>query len=308
MPQKRNIGVMIDNKSIEHSLGQMSDSIRNANFKMLEAKNIQPNEDGEYIDEEGENLLMSEEDVKSILRDAMDSYLCASVPGSKNHNPQEFQYYLWDSFPNVAEYIQANPSVTNFLSSLFAVTCGELSATLTPAIRDIVSNNQSVGSIDVFNIGPQNSFYVLTGEDEETVEGKDFEVVRLTKEERQAQFKAGLLEELGPEGYAHYQRGQEALKLAERRNEDDIAFGKYGEALAKAFREDADAGYPSLKNSLKLHPLRGMTTRYYSSSFHDPDAGIRTEPTLDLIHHIVDISNVPNKPANPNEPLLFPDS
>lgn len=308
MSQVRKIGVMVDSKDIQHNLGQMSDTIRNANYKMLEAKNIKPNEDGEYLDEEGDNLLMSEEDVTALLQDAMDNYLVASVPGSKNHNPQEFQYYLMDSFPNVAEQLQSNPAANTYISALFASTCGMLAAKLTPAIQDIVASDQMVGSIEVFNTGPHNSFYILQGEVEEVVEGKDFEVVRLSKEERQAEFKAGLLQELGPEGYAQYQRDQEAIKLAERYKEEDDAFGRYGDALAKAFREDADAGYPSLKNSLRLNPLQRVTTRYYSSSIHDPEAGIKTEPTLDLIHHRVDISDTSNKLANLNEPLLFPDT
>lgn len=294
MTQSRTVGIMVDNKEIERNLVQMADSIRNANYKMLEANHIQPNEDGEYIDAEGDNLLMSEEDVLSVLRDAIDNHLVAAIPGSKNHNPQDFQYYLLDSFPNVAEQIQSNPAVANYLSALFASTCGTLSSTLGPAIQDIVQCNQNVESIDVFNLGANNSYYVLKGEQDTTDNNPEHTNPKLSNEDRQNKTKAELIMELGPERYAQYERDQTAVKIAERLNEQPIDNRSWAQKVG-------DAAEEQLKQKGNV-----VRSRYYSSSVDDGTPN--KQFSHDFTIHYVNGSTNQKETVVLHEPLLFPNT
>lgn len=251
MSEPRKIGIMVDSKAIEANMTSMTDVIRNANYKTLEKQKVQPNEDGEYLDAEGENLLMEEGVVKALLRDALDSYLVAALPGKNKGDPKEFQYYLLDSFPNVAEHVQSDDRINSYLGSLFANTCGLMASTLTPALQDIAAHGQTLEHIETFSIGRSNNYYVLIGEesDQPLDDNPDHAVIRMTKEERLEHTREQLKLELGPEGYAkHCERmnnerftdyvgiigsipPEEALLLGERHLKASMrkpgAFGRY---------------------------------------------------------------------------------
>lgn len=260
MSQPRKVGVMIDNKDIEANLNYMSDVIRNANYKTLVAGEVKPNDEGDYLDENGENLLMSEEIVKSLLKDALDSYLVAALPGGKQHSPQEFNYYLMDSFPNVSNYIQANPEINTYVSALFAMTCSMMASTLSPALQDIVAHGQVLENIETFNIGPANSYYILIGEeaDQELDNNPDHNLIKLSKEERAIRHKAELIEELGQEGYEKHIRKQQQER-------DNQAFTDYTKRVGEVLDEEIKSG--------------GIR-RYYSESMIDSETGkeIKLDP------------------------------
>lgn len=217
MAKPRNVGIMVDSRDIELNLTRMIDTLRNANYKTLAANGVLPNEDGEYVDDDGDNLLMEEGVVKALLQDAIDSYLVATLPGKNKTDPSEFNYYLWDSFPNVAEYIQKEPQINSYVSSLFAATCGLLVNSLTPALNDLRDAGQNLEHIETFSQGPSTSYYILVGEDvnQELDINPDHHIEPLTKAERQERAKIELIKELGPDKYQDYIRKQEELKCNE---------------------------------------------------------------------------------------------
>ncbi|ARV76695.1 hypothetical protein PHABIO_64 [Pseudomonas phage Phabio] len=237
MSDSRKVGIMVDSKNIESNITHMSDAIRNANFKVLEAQGVKENDDGEYLDAEGENLLMEEGVVKALLQDAIDSYLVASLPGRDKGDPNEFSYYLWDSFPNVAEYIQAEPRISSYVSSLFANTCGMLINSLAPALQDIAAHGQSLSEIETFHQGPSTSYYLLVGEEADQVldDDPDHILLRMSPEQRREQTKINLIKELGVEGYDNYIRKQQQLRDQENLPPEVIAsLNDYDQQLKQA--------------------------------------------------------------------------
>lgn len=68
MNDSRKVGVMIDSGPIQSNLTHMCDAIRNANYKVLDQQGMKPNEEGEYLDKEGENLLMDEDAVSLFFK------------------------------------------------------------------------------------------------------------------------------------------------------------------------------------------------------------------------------------------------
>lgn len=246
MNDSRKVGVMIDSGPIQSNLTHMCDAIRNANYKVLDQQGMQPNEEGEYLDKEGENLLMDEDAVKVLLQDAIDSYLVATLPGKNKADPNEFTYYLWDSFPNVAEYIQAEPRISSYVSALFAKTCGMLVNSLTPAINDIQSHGQNLEHIETFLQGPNTSYYILVGEDAIAEEdtSPEHQIPRMSKQERAEQTKIALIKELGVEGYEAWKTKEHNRAVAAEMPDsvkasldDHDGFQDYIGALNKALEE-----------------------------------------------------------------------
>lgn len=332
MNDSRKVGIMVDSGSIESNITHMSDVIRNANFKVLDAQGIKPNEDGEYVDEEGDNLLMEEGVVKALLQDAIDSYLVASLPGRNKADPNEFTYYLWDSFPNVAEHIQAEPRISSYVSSLFANTCGMLINSLAPAIQDITEHGQVLESIETFHHGPSTSYYLLVGEDaeQELDDDPDHAVIRLSPEERREREKVDLIKELGVEGYEkHIHKQQQLLndeKLPDsvvaslndydRQLKDAIAFTDYTKILTSL----PVAGF--VESSKYLNMKKPAIGRYYSegplNGIPEPIPShphVSHPPYLDFKNHnpeiesAKDVTHYPNPTKEevriPNEPVTF---
>lgn len=308
MNDSRKVGIMVDSGSIESNITHMSDAIRNANFKVLDAQGIKPNEDGEYIDEEGDNLLMEEGAVKALLQDAIDSYLVASLPGRNKADPNEFTYYLWDSFPNVAEYIQAEPRISSYVSSLFANTCGMLINSLAPAIQDITEHGQILESIETFHQGPSTSYYLLVGEsaEQELDDDPDHTVVRLSPEQRREREKIDLIKELGVEGYEKHLRKQQQLFTEEklppsvvsslndydRQLKDAVEFTDYTKILTSLPVTGV------LENSKYFNGKRPGIGHFYSEGIKDPaPTQIKfIESPLNLTKEDIRI---------PNEPVTF---
>lgn len=256
MSDSRKVGIMVDSKNIESNITHMSDAIRNANFKVLEAQGVKENDDGEYLDAEGENLLMEEGVVKALLQDAIDSYLVASLPGRDKGDPNEFSYYLWDSFPNVAEYIQAEPRISSYVSSLFANTCGMLINSLAPALQDIAAHGQSLSEIETFHQGPSTSYYLLVGEEADQVldDDPDHILLRMSPEQRREQTKINLIKELGVEGYDNYIRKQQQLRDQENLPPEVIAS-----------LNDYDQ---QLKQALNIHPVLENGDHHYTGRYY----------------------------------------
>lgn len=285
MNTERKVGIMVDSGAIESNITHMTDAIRNANFKVVEASGLSPNEDGEYIDAEGDNLIMEEGVVKALLQDAVDSYLVASLPGRNKTDPQEFTYYLWDSFPNVAEFIQKDARVSTYVSSLFASTCGVLAGSLSPALQDIADHGQTLGHIETFHQGPSTSYYLLTGESPDNVDLDPVhnETVKLTPEERREQTKIGLIKELGVVGYEAHIKKEQDLKGAE-------AFTDYVGVLGKVV-DAAIADGSFLKGSNKFK--RGFG-KYHTDGSNEPTpCQVYTENPHNMTPNDIRLSNEP---------------
>lgn len=258
MSTERKVGIMIDSGAIESNLTHMTDAIRNANYKAVVASGLQQNADGEYVDADGDNLIMEEGVVKALLQDAVDSYLVAALPGRNKADPQEFSYYLWDSFPNVAEYIQKEPRISTYVSALFANTCGLLANSLLPAIKDITDHGQTLGHIETFCQGPSTSYYLLIGEDPEVVDTDESHTEaelrrKLPIEERRERDKIELIKELGIEGYEKFVKKQSDLK-------DDEKFTDYVGILDKCLTDAINSGeYPRSKFAFGRYYSEGPT-------------------------------------------------
>lgn len=254
MTNPRKVGIMVDSSAIESNLTHMTDALRNANYKVLDASGVKPNEDGEYIDKDGDNLLMEEGVVKALLQDALDSYIVATLPGRNKTDPNEFTYYLWDSFPNIAEYIQAEPRISSYVSTLFANTCGLMIGALAPAIQDITAHGQSLESIETFQHDTGTNYYVLVGEDDPAVDtDPDHNYQKMSAAERQERKKIDLIRELGVEGYeAHIRKEQQVRDNENLPSEVVASLSDYDSRL-----KDAEA-FTDYVNVLTSLPVDGV--------------------------------------------------
>lgn len=211
MNNERKVGIMVDNTAIELNITRMTDSLRNANYQAVVASGIKENDEGDYLDEDGDNLIMEEGVVKALLHDALDSYIVATLPGKNKTDPNEFTYYLWDSFPNIAEYVANNATIGSYVSALFASTCGILAASLSPAISDITESGLYLADIETFHQDQKVSYYLLTGEPQDQEDTDPMhETSKMSTAERRERVKIDLIKELGVEGYqAHLKKQQD---------------------------------------------------------------------------------------------------
>lgn len=161
MNQSRSIGMLVNHQEIEHILTSMSDVIRNTAYKVAKDENYT-----DMFDEDGTLIGYDEESNKILLRDCLNHYVeFSSAYGAVKGT--EFTYYLFDTFKLIAAYCMQEQNIISFLTSRFAQACGILSAALLPVVEDLQSSGQSIESIESFATSPENTFYLVRGEDME---------------------------------------------------------------------------------------------------------------------------------------------
>ncbi len=173
MTNSSNIGMLINHGEINHLLTNMSDSIRNAAYKV--ATQIAPkgsDKYDEYFDEDGTLKGYDEDSNKAILRDSLDHYVhYSNAYGSIER--MDFFYYLETNFQMVKDYIVSQPNMLSYLTSLFATACGILASALQPVIEDIYSRGQMVDHIESYVTGPENTYYLVYGDDIDSTDTYD---------------------------------------------------------------------------------------------------------------------------------------
>ncbi len=179
MNEPRRIGMMINHQEVEHILTGMADVIRNAAYKVAGARWPEGHHlRHEYFDETGTLKLYDEMSVKALLKDAIDHYLEFHAINRSGSNA-DFNYYLGDSFALVASHINADPALISFLTAQFAMACGTLAASLSPAINDLAQVGQGIEKIESFVMNNEESYYLVYGENFDNPETYDPEEDRL---------------------------------------------------------------------------------------------------------------------------------
>lgn len=168
-----NIGMLVNHGEIEHLLTSMSDSLRNAAYKV--ANQIAPKGSekyDEFFDEVGTLKGYDEDTNKALLRDCLDHYVqFANAYGGTERT--DFNYYLESNFLMVQQYVNQHPEVLAYLTSLFARACGILSSVLQPVMEDIYSRGQLIDKIESFITGPENTYYLVYGDNIDNPETYD---------------------------------------------------------------------------------------------------------------------------------------
>lgn len=164
MTNASNIGMLINHGEIDHLLTSMSDALRNAAYKV--ANQIAPkgsDKYDEYFDETGTLKGYDEDTNKAWLRDSLDHYVqYANAYGGTERT--DFNFYLETNFQMVQPYISQHPEILAYLTSLFARACGILSSVLQPVMEDIYSRGQLIDKIESFVTGPENTYYLVYGD------------------------------------------------------------------------------------------------------------------------------------------------
>lgn len=163
--------MLIHHGELDHILTSMSDSLRNAAYKV--ATEIAPKGSqkyDEYFDEDGTLRGYDVDTNKSLLRDCLDHYVQFA---NCTTDRTDFNYYLETNFQLVQNYVNQRPEVISYLTSLFATACGVLSSMLQPVIENIYSTGQMVDKIESFVTGPENTYYLVYGEDIDNPETYD---------------------------------------------------------------------------------------------------------------------------------------
>jgi hypothetical protein len=226
MNQPRTIGMMINHHEIEHTLTSMADVIRNAAYKVATARYpIGHSQRDEFFDETGTLLAYDEMSIKSLLKDALEHYLQFNA-GMQNPQAIEFNYYLSDTFKLVHDHINSEPHVLSFLSAQFAMACGNLAGMLSPVIEDLSRSGQGIEKVESFTMNTDESYYLVYGENHESVE---------TYDPKDDDLKSMVINDT-PEVLANW----EVKKRQIREQEDNQAYGEYTKALKKAVDEAID--------------------------------------------------------------------
>lgn len=161
------IGMLVNHQEIEHLLTGMSDTLRNAAYKIAKA-----NDHKDMFDEDGTLIGYDEDTNKALLRECLDHYVqFANAYGSTERT--DFNYYLSDSFTFVAEYCNQHQHIISFLTASFAQACGILSSVLQPAMDDLLSRGQMIDKVESYTTSFENTFYLVYGEDIDNPETYD---------------------------------------------------------------------------------------------------------------------------------------
>lgn len=219
-----NIGMLVNHQEIDHLITAMSDSLRNAAYKV--ANQIAPKGSPKYhefFDEDGTLQGYDIDTNKALLRDCLDHYVqFANTYGGLERT--DFSYYLETNFELVRYYVSTNPDVMAYLTSLFASACGILASVLQPVMENILSRGQMVDRIESYVTGPENTYYLVCGEDIDNPETYD------PKED-----------DLSDVDVSQSPEVLERLNTVEaRRREDDkanVAWGAYSKALNDVMSE-----------------------------------------------------------------------
>lgn len=173
MSNPANIGMLVNSQEINHLITAMSDSLRNAAYKV--ANEMAPQGSPryhEFFDENGTLIGYDQDTNKALLHDCLDHYVqYSNAYGSMERT--DFNYYLESNFEMVRGYVNQNPQVLSYLTSLFATACGILSSVLQPAMEDIYSRGQMIDKIESFVASPENTYYLVYGEDIDNPETYD---------------------------------------------------------------------------------------------------------------------------------------
>lgn len=168
-----NVGMLINHQEIDHLITAMSDSLRNAAYKV--ANQIAPKDSPkyhEYFDEDGTLRGYDMDSNKALIRDCLDHYVqYSNAFGAMERT--DFNYYLESNFEMVRGYVNANPEIMAYLTSLFARACGILSSVLEPVMENIINRGQIIDRIESFVTGPENTYYLVYGEDIDNQESYD---------------------------------------------------------------------------------------------------------------------------------------
>ena len=168
-----NIGMLVNHQEIDHLITAMSDSLRNAAYKV--ANEIAPKGSPKYhefFDEGGTLLGYDIDSNKALLRDCLDHYVqFVNTYGGTERT--DFNYYLETNFDLVRTYVNANPEVMAYLTSLFASACGILASVLQPVMENILNRGQMIDRIESYVTGPENTYYLVYGDDIDNPETYD---------------------------------------------------------------------------------------------------------------------------------------
>lgn len=179
MQEPRAIGMMISHHEIEHLITSMTDTIRNAAYKVAGERYPEGHRQrSEFFDETGTLIVYDELSVKAILKDALEHYLQFNA-GLQNPKGADFNYYLDDSFALIENYIKNSPDTLSYLSAMFAQACGLLASMLAPVIEDLSRSGQSVEKVESFTMNMKESYYLVYGENFDNPETYDPEEDRL---------------------------------------------------------------------------------------------------------------------------------
>ncbi|ABY62912.1 hypothetical protein ST201phi2-1p079 [Pseudomonas phage 201phi2-1] len=264
MSNTRNIGMLIHHGELDHILTSMSDSLRNAAYKV--ATEIAPKGSqkyDEYFDEDGTLRGYDVDTNKALLRDCLDHYVQFA---NCTTDRTDFNYYLETNFQLVQNYVNQRPEVISYLTSLFATACGILSSVLQPVIENIYSTGQMVDKIESFVTGPENTYYLVYGEDIDNVETYD------AKEDDLSDVDVSQ----SPEELARLKVIEEQRRQQER---DDAAEANYTKALHDLLGTN-DEVCEALHNSKYLGPA-SATYRKHLSNPHNltiADASLPAQP------------------------------
>lgn len=286
MTQSSNIGMLVNHAEIDHLLTSMSDSLRNAAYKV--ANEIAPKGSekySEFFDDVGTLIGYDEDTNKAMLRDCLDHYVqYANSFGSAER--MDFNYYLETNFQMVLPYITSRPEVMSYLTSLFATACGILSSVLHPVIEDIYARGQLIDKIESFVTGTDNTYYLVYGEDIDNPETYD------PKEDDLSDVDVSQSPEVL----------QRLSAVETRRREDDkanAAWSEYSKSLHAALNEPGALLNHLVKSRYKtsvhrLHPTTGE---------QEPVSEHTTTFEPEKFPHFVKVTDQSIRPSTPPEPL-----
>lgn len=173
MSQPQVIGMMLDHREIDHLLTNISDSLRNAAYKVATERYPKGSaKHHDFFDEDGTLIGYDEDSNKALLKDALDHYVQFSNEHGQ-HLQSDFNYYLGDSFQLVEEHINKDPQLMSYLTAQFASACGTLAGALQPVVQDLGNHGQTIDKIESFTIDREKSYYVVFGENVDQPAGYD---------------------------------------------------------------------------------------------------------------------------------------
>lgn len=173
MSNSSNIGMMINHIEVNHLIVSLSDALRNTAYKV--ANQIAPKGSSkhlEFFDEDG-TLIGYDTDTNTILiRDCLDHYLqYANAYGDLERS--DFAYYLQTNFEMIAAHVLGDQQLLAYMTALFSSACGILSSVLEPVMQDIYNRGQMIEKIESFVTGPENTYYLIYGDDIDNPETYD---------------------------------------------------------------------------------------------------------------------------------------
>lgn len=219
----RTCGIMINSKTVDRQVQQMTDVIRN---KMLQT----------HVPKDEDDVVAEEDSVIVLVNECVNKHVEYILSGPPKEN-LGFGHYVKEYFPSVDEAITNDPTTMNYLEAKFAETTGILGTALAPAIEDLSFNGCAIDSIEGFAVGQDNCYYVLVGDNpdyqaELTEADGPHQPVPYNPEENPLREEARLERE---------RELQVAMLPPEDRQAylDDLAFGDYTKSLEKTlFNED----------------------------------------------------------------------